>query len=54
MTVLLFQMIGDGDEAKDASANEHHGFAGPTWEELDDAPFITVSGRPGVSKLSTF
>ncbi len=54
-TVLLFHFNeGDGDEAKDASAFEHHGLvAGPTWEEVDDAPFKPLAVEPGVSKLST-
>ena len=49
-TVLLMHFNeGQGDEAKDSSAFEHHGFIdGATWEEVDDAPF-----EPLMDNLST-
>ncbi len=54
-TVLLMHFNeGQGGEAKDASAFEHHGLIdGATWEEVDDAPFKPLAVEPGVSKLST-
>ena len=40
-TVLLMHFNeGNGSEAKDSSAFEHHGLIdGATWEEVADAPF---------------
>ncbi len=54
-TVLLMHFNeGQGGEAKDASAFEHHGLIdGATWEEVDDAPFKPLAVEPGVDKLST-
>ena len=54
-TVLLMHFNeGDGGEAKDASAFEHHGLIdGATWEEVPDAPYKPLAVEPGVGKLST-
>ena len=54
-TVLLMHFNeGQGGEAKDSSAFEHHGLIiGATWEEVADAPFKPLAVEPGVGKLST-
>ncbi len=54
-TVLLMHFNeGQGGEAKDSSAFEHHGLVDEaTWEEVDDAPFKPLAVEPGVGKLST-
>ncbi len=52
-TVLLMHFNeGQGSEAKDSSAFEHHGFIdGATWEEVDDAPFKPLAVEPGIDNL---
>ena len=54
-TVLLMHFNeGQGGEATDSSAFEHHGLIiDATWEEVADAPFKPLSVEPGVDKLST-
>ena len=54
-TVLLMHFNeGNGGEATDSSAFEHHGLIdGATWEEVADAPFKPLAVEPGVGKLST-
>ena len=54
-TILLMHFNeGNGPEAKDASAFEHHGLIdGATWEEVEDAPFKPLAVEPDVDKLST-
>ena len=54
-TVLLMHFNeGQGSEAKDASAFEHHGLIdGATWEAADDAPFKPVAVEPDIDNLST-
>ena len=54
-TVLLMHFNeGQGAEALDSSAFEHHGLIiDATWEEVADAPFKPLAVEPGVGKLST-
>ncbi len=54
-TILLMHFNeGQGGEAMDASAFEHHGLIdGATWEEVQDVPFKPLAVEPGTDKLST-
>ena len=52
--LLMHFNEGQGAEAQDSSAFEHHGLIdGATWEEVEDAPFKALAVEPGVGKLST-